>query len=140
MNDDTPIAKERFRALLGGDEQVEVGGLEGRGGDVAVFAGQVAHLACLRLGRVAGGDLAAEEGVEVGEGAGAGAVGGDGLVVDVVDWVGGGLVAGLGVSSKILRGEEKGGRGGWALTEGPEGRGWEAREVDVEDHACSVRG
>ena len=87
MNDDTPIAEEGFGTLHGGDVEFEVGGLEGGGGDVAVFARQVADLAGFGVGGVAGGDLAAEVGVQVGFGAGAGTVGWDGLVVDVVDWV-----------------------------------------------------
>jgi len=61
-------------------------GGEGAGHDFAMLAGQIAHLACLRLGRVAGRHLAADVGVKMGKGAGAVAVGGDGLVVDVVHW------------------------------------------------------
>lgn len=50
-----------------------------------MFAGEVARLAALRAGGVAEGDFAAAGGVEVGEGGGAVAVGGDGLLVDMVD-------------------------------------------------------
>ena len=60
--------------------------MEGRRGDVAVFACKITDLACLGLGGVARGFFAALVGVQVGEGAGAVAVGGNGGVVDVVDW------------------------------------------------------
>lgn len=87
MHDDGAIAEKGARPLLGGGVEVEVGVLEGAvgGGDVAEFAGEVADLAGLRLGGVAGGLFAALVGVEVGARRGAVAVGGDGLVVDVVD-------------------------------------------------------
>jgi hypothetical protein len=86
VDDDGAVAEEARGALLGGGVEIEIGGLEGAGsGDVAVFAGEVAHLAGLRCGWVAGGPFAADVRVEMREGGGAVAVGGDGLVVDVVD-------------------------------------------------------
>ena len=87
MDDDGAVAEEAARARPGGGEEVEVGGLEGAdAGDLAVFAGEVADLAGLGLGGIAGGHFTADVGVEVGEGGGAVSGGGDGLVVDVVDW------------------------------------------------------
>ncbi len=50
-----------------------------------MFTGKVADLACLGLGRITRRNLAAHVGVQVGEGAGAVAVGRYGLVMDVVD-------------------------------------------------------
>lgn len=50
-----------------------------------MFTGKVADLACLGLGRITRRNLAAHVGVQVGEGAGAVAVGRHGLVMDVVD-------------------------------------------------------
>ena len=50
-----------------------------------MLADQVPNLAHLRCARVAGRDLAAHVGVQVGAGAGAVAVRGDGGFVDVVD-------------------------------------------------------
>lgn len=92
MQDEAAVAEEGADAAEGGGVVVRVGGDEGpaaavagRRADAAVLAGQVADLARLRARGVAGGHLAALEGVEVREGPGAVAVGGDGLVVDVVD-------------------------------------------------------
>lgn len=50
-----------------------------------MFARKVTNLACLGLGRVTRRDLAAYVGVQVGERAGAVAIGRDGLIMDVVD-------------------------------------------------------
>ena len=54
------------------------------GSDVSVLAAQVTGLACLRLRGVADGHLAALVRVEMGAGASAVAIGGNGLLVDVV--------------------------------------------------------
>ncbi len=50
-----------------------------------MLAREITNLACLRLGRIAGRLLAALGGVQVSEGAGAVAVGGNRGVMDVVD-------------------------------------------------------
>lgn len=107
MDDEGAVAEEGGGAGGGGEVEVEEAvrgvmnrsGCAGKGGnkrglpggegahhDFAVLAGQIADLACLRHGWVAWGHLAADVGVLVGEGAGAVAVGGDGLVMDVVYW------------------------------------------------------
>lgn len=73
------------RAGICREVEVSVADAPGSRGDVAVFAREVAGLAGLGAGGVAEGDFAAVGGVEVGEGGGAVAVGGDGFGVDVVD-------------------------------------------------------
>lgn len=85
MDDEGAVSEEGAEALLGGGEVVEVGGVEGVGGDLAVLAGEVADLAGLGEELVAGGGFAADEGVEVCEGCGAVAVGGNGEGVEVID-------------------------------------------------------
>lgn len=84
MDDNRAIAEESANTRLRGKIIINVGLLEAGALDLAVFAAVVADLAGFWLGFVAGGIFAADEGVEMGEGLGAVAVFGDGLVVDVV--------------------------------------------------------
>ncbi len=67
-----------------GNRRGSLRGLEGTGGDFAMFAREITDLACLGLGRVTRRLLAALVGVQVSEGASAVAVSRDGLVVNVV--------------------------------------------------------
>lgn len=85
MEDEAPVAKEGAGAANEGGVVIGVGGGKRVVGDLAVLARKVANLAGLGGGGVAGGALAALEGVEVAQSIGAVAVGGHGLVVDVVD-------------------------------------------------------
>lgn len=85
MDDDGPVAEERADAGLRGGVEVEVRGLEGARGDVAVLAAQVADLAGRWMSGITRRRLATNEGVEVSKGAGTVAVGGDREGVDVVD-------------------------------------------------------
>lgn len=81
-----PVSEETSGTRLRGGVEVQVRGLKGSGsGDLAVLAAEVAHLAGLGGGWVTRGLFAADVGVEVGERGGAVSVGGDGLVVDVID-------------------------------------------------------
>ncbi len=85
MDDDGSIAKEAGGSWSGGGEEVEVGGLVATDTrNHAVFAREVADLAGLRSGGIAGRYFAADVGVEMSEGGGAVSVGWDGLVVEVV--------------------------------------------------------
>lgn len=86
MDDEAAVAEEGGVALERRRELVQVGRLEGVRRDGAVLAAQVADLARLLQGLVAGHRVAADEWVEVGRGVGAVAVAGDGLVVQVVGW------------------------------------------------------
>ena len=88
MDDDAAVAEEGADALDRGRVEVGVRRLEsaGRGRDLAVLAAQVADLAGLGRVGVAGGGLAADEGVQVREGLGAVAVLGDRGDVEVVGW------------------------------------------------------
>ena len=85
MNDDRAVPKKAARARCSGGVKVEEARLEGTGGDIAELPCEVADLALFRLRRVARRGFTADSGVEVGKGTGAVAVGGDGLVVDVVN-------------------------------------------------------
>lgn len=85
MDHDTLIGIIVRRTGIRREVHVRVADAPGWSRNVAVFAGEVARLAALGAGGVAEGDFAAVGGVEVGEGGGAVAVGGDGLCVDVVD-------------------------------------------------------
>lgn len=87
VDDDGAVADEATQTGQCGCVEVEV--LLGQTGavDGAVLAAEITDLAGLRLGRIAERVFAALVGVEMGEGAGAVAVGGNGLVVDVVHWV-----------------------------------------------------
>ncbi len=134
MDDDRSVSEERGGALLGGGVEVEVGGLEGSGaGDFAVLACEVADLAGCRFGGVAGGHFAALVGVEMGEGGGAVSGGGDGLVVDVVDWEVkcqyGWFDGRVGVVDRWIV----------SLTEWTKRRVGEAVEVDIPHDAGAVR-
>lgn len=84
VEDEAQVAEESLVAVGGGGKLVQVGGCEGVRGDSAVFAAQVTDLAGLREGLVAGGGVAADEGVEVRLGFGAVAILGDGSLVQVV--------------------------------------------------------
>lgn len=84
VHDEAPVAEEGADALLEGGVGVVKGELEGVRVGLAVLAAQVADLAVLGGLGVAGGVLAADEGVEVGEGLRAVAVLGDGGDVEVV--------------------------------------------------------
>lgn len=89
MNDDTAVAEEGFGARLCGGVEFEVGGLEGHVAcDLAVPAAEVADLTCFGLRGIAGWCFAAQVGVQVAERSGAVAISGDGVDVDVVDYVG----------------------------------------------------
>ena len=59
-------------------------GLERVAGNVAMLARQIAYLTSLGLGRVARWDFTTDVRVLMGKGGSAVAIGGDGLVVDVV--------------------------------------------------------
>lgn len=85
MEHNAAIPKERRRALLRRRIQITERSLVIRPRRLAVLAAQIADLAGLRLGRVADGLFAADERVQMRLGAGAVPVGGDGLVVDVVE-------------------------------------------------------
>ena len=84
VNDDGFADEGSVAGGRGRDVEVGVAGLEGAAGDVAVLAGEIPDLAGLRVGVVAGGDLTADVGVDVGAGGGAVAVGGDRHGVNVV--------------------------------------------------------
>jgi hypothetical protein len=104
-----------------------------------VFAAQVADLAGGGLGGFADGRVAALVGVEVAEGGGTVAGRGDGVDVDLVDWVGRKLVAfcteevGGGSRRESLVGVVR-----RLLTEWAFRRIWEVEEVDVEVDPRSV--
>jgi hypothetical protein len=85
VDDEAAVAEEGADALLRRRIQVHVLGREGVRGDLAVLAGQVADLAGLGQGGVAGRGLAADERVQMPESLGAVAVGRDRSCVDVVD-------------------------------------------------------
>ena len=85
VEDDAAVADEVADTGGGGGVEVEVGGREGAAGHVAVLACEIADLAGEGGDGVARRNLAALEGIQVPKGTGAVAVGGDGLVVDVVD-------------------------------------------------------
>jgi hypothetical protein len=86
VDDNGAVAEEAAEAFLGCGIEIEIRGLESpRAGDIAEFAGEVACLAGLGLGWVAGCGFAADEGVEMGEGSGAVARGGNWIDVEVVD-------------------------------------------------------
>lgn len=131
VDGDGAVADEGADAHGVGGVEVEVGGLEGRGGDFAVLAAQVTHLAGLGLGVVARGYLAADVGVQMGEGAGAGAGGGDRLVVDVVHCV---YLSELGPWGM----ENKGVRAGGTHTEWAERCARETVQIDVEHQAGAI--
>ena len=85
MHHNRLVTKERRAGGVRGKIGVGESGGEGRGGDVAVLAGEVADLACLRVGHVTGVQFAAVGRVQVAKCFGAVAGRGDGEVVDVVD-------------------------------------------------------
>lgn len=85
VEDNGSVAKEARRVLLERAVGVDVLCAERVLGDVAVLAAQVADLAGLGLGGIAGGGLAALVRIEVSECGGAVAVGGDGRDVEMVD-------------------------------------------------------
>lgn len=93
MHDNAPVADKRSVAGRRAREQIHVDLAPGAGCHLAVFASEVTGLAGSRGLGVAGWLLAAGNGVEVGEGCSAGAVGGNGVGVDVVEeGAAGGLV------------------------------------------------
>ena len=86
MQSKRAVSEEGTQAWESRGEFVDVGGLEGIRGYFTVFAGEIADLAGLGEGRIAGGGFPTDERIEVAEGAGAVSVGWDGCRVEVVDW------------------------------------------------------
>lgn len=86
MDNDGFITVIVRRAGVRREIQIRVADAPGIRSDIPMFAGEVTRLAGLGGGGIARGCFAAGGGVEVGEGAGAVAVGGDGFGVDVVDY------------------------------------------------------
>lgn len=130
-------AKERGAPLLSAEEVVDVASAEAtRGGNLAVLASEVADLAVLRGGGVAGVEFACVLGVEVAEGGGAVSIRRDGEGVDVVrEGAVGGLVGQVGdVDGELdARGGTDGGDGAGdgAADVGVEHEGGEGRDVGV---------
>ena len=85
MNNNRSIAEETRSTSSCGKVEIEILFLERCGRDIAVFAREITDLTLLGLRDLAWRGFATDGRVKVGEGAGAVAVGGDGLVVDVVD-------------------------------------------------------
>ena len=89
MDDDAAVAEERSHAFLGRGVEFEIEGLEtggiGRDSDGAMLAAQIADLARLGLGGVAGGRFATFVGVKMAESAGAVAIGGHWGDVNVIN-------------------------------------------------------
>lgn len=87
MEDEASVAEVGADALGKGCVRVVVRSLERIGGDFSVFAAQIADLASLRGGRIAGRVFSSLEGVKVSQGLRAVAIFGHWVYVQVVGWI-----------------------------------------------------